>query len=278
MLIFMYYMTLPCIITHIEVSMKARIISFINFKGGCTKTTSAVGLGSALAMRGLRVLIVDCDPQSHIAVHVGIEEDDVELSIRDVLINRKMDVTDIVWKTSSENLFVVPSGRNLLDVREVLSNRPRRDALLSRSLGPAIGKFDYIIIDTPPDEGLLSVNAMYACEYFIVPTPLDSFSLRGMNPLFDAIGAMQDAYDTRKLELLGILINRYDQRLKTENRRNLDELKDVFSGKIFKTYIRSDEQIRMAQASGQTIFERGINTKGAQDFSRLADEVMERTA
>lgn len=254
--------------------MTAKTISILNFKGGCTKTSSTVGLGAALSRCGKKVLLVDCDPQGHLAVHLGISHDDIQISMEDVLGKRDHQLADIIRETSEENLWLAPSGRGLTHARESLANRPRRDALLHRAIKPMVPDFDFILIDTPPDEGLLTVNAMYASRYLIIPTPLDTLSLSGMEPLADSIFTMREAYEERELEVLGVVVNRYDGRLRRQNRRNIDMLNEAFGDLVFNTRIRADEEIRNAQAEGQTIFQRGAKAKGAIDFAALAEEVV----
>lgn len=259
--------------------MKAITISCINYKGGCTKTSSTVGLGAALALEGKRVLMVDCDPQGHLAVHLGISHSDIDMSIENVLGNRGSDIRDIILDTGTDNLLLAPSRKGLLHARETLANRPRRDALLARALTSVKQDFDYILIDTPPDEGLLTVNAMYASRYLIVPTPLDAFALTGISSLMESFQAVTEAYEDHRLDILGVLINKYDARRKKQNVKNMDCLAEQFGDLIFNTKIRTDEEIRNAQSLGQTIFQRpGGRCKGAFDFTRLADEVIDRIA
>ena len=254
--------------------MTAKTIGILNFKGGCTKTSSAVGLAAALSRCGKKVLLVDCDPQGHLAVHLGISHDDIQISMEDVLGRRDYQMADIIRETSENNLWLAPSRRGLNQARESLANRPRRDALLHRAIKPVTGEFDYIIIDTPPDEGLLTVNAMYASRYLLIPTPLDTLSLSGMEPLADSIFTMREAYEERELEVIGVIVNRFDARLRRQNRLNLDMLNEAFGDLVFQTRIRADEEIRNAQADGQTVFQRGGKSKGAVDFTALADELV----
>jgi chromosome partitioning protein len=256
--------------------MKSTTISMINFKGGCTKTSSVVGLGSALAEMGKKVLLVDCDPQGHVSMHLGIGHENLELTLMDVLGSRHRSAANAILDTDEDNLFVVPATRDLLHARYSLSDRPRRDAILASALKPIKNKFDFVLIDTPPDEGLLSVNALYASRYFIIPTTLDVFSLTGIRPLIECLHLMREAYPDRKLDLMGVLINRYDARLKTQNNKNMDELSEQFGDKIFETHIRADEEIRKAQAQGQTIFKCNPKSKGASDFAALAEEIVNK--
>lgn len=252
------------------------VISLINYKGGCTKTSTTVGLGAALARKDKRVLLVDCDPQSHVAAHLGISDYDIEIALEDVLGTRGSNIDEIVLETSSSNLWIAPSTRNLLRARQDLANRPKRDALLYRIIKPVLKEYDFVLIDTPPDEGLLTMNAMYASEYLIIPTPLATFPLMGIDVLNDSIDMIKEAYEERKLEILGILVNEYDGRRTRQNNRNFENLREAFGEKVFQTFIRTDEEIKEAQSHGKTIFEQAPGSKGAVDFMNLADEVIQR--
>jgi len=252
------------------------IISFLNFKGGVTKTSSVVGLGAALAREGYRVLLVDTDPQGNVGVHLGINTEEVA-GLQEVLGHRSRTVTEIIIERAP-GLHIVPAGRGLGLARSELANRKNRDGLLSRALREVRKAYDFVLIDTPPDEGLLSINAMYASRYAVFPTLLDSFSVNGFNPLMAAFAEMREAYDDRHFDILGILINRYDERLRKQNVANLDALRDAFgeSSLLFETRVRTDEYVRKAQDEGKTIFELNPTSRAARDFALLANEVCGR--
>ncbi len=253
-------------------------ISLINFKGGVTKTTSTVGLGSALASSGYRILLVDCDPQSHLALHLGINREEIELSLENVLASKGVKLSDIIIDTSQDNLFLAPSKRGLLNARTSLATRHNRDAVLTKAMRGLESYFDFVLIDTPPDESILSVNAMYACRYIIIPTPLDSLSLDGINPVLDAVCSLKEAYEEKKWDILGVLINRYDKRLSTENVKSDALLKEVFGqdGMIFETRIRVDEELRKALRLGRPVSQYNAKSKSANDFLQLAKEIVEK--
>lgn len=258
--------------------MTAKTISFMNFKGGCTKTTSTVGLGAALARKGKKVLIVDCDPQGHAGFNLGIKRGEADGSLEVLFSDRNKSIVEIIHVTSEDNLWIVPAGRGLLRMREQLRDRLKRESLLSKILVPVVQEFDFILLDTPPDEGILSMNAMYASQYVIIPTVLETLSLTGINPLYDSISAMREAYENKKIGILGVLVNRYDARLKTENDSALKDLASFFGDVVFSTRIRSDEEVKKAVTAGQTVFQKCGKAKAATDFMCLADEVLKRVA
>lgn len=256
--------------------MTAKVISLINYKGGCTKTTSAVGLGAALSRAGYEVLLVDCDPQGHLAAHFGIDHDDIQLSLENVLEQRKGHIGDIVLETATENLWLAPSRRGLTNSRNFLLNRVRRETILASSLSAVKSEVDFIILDTPPDEGILTLNAIYASDHLIIPTMLDTFTLSGMIPLSDSIAAVNEAFDYRNINVLGVLVNRFDRRLTRVNTHCMEFLEAGFGDTLFDTRIRTDESVKHAQSKGETVFQSFENSKAASDFTAFADEVIQR--
>lgn len=245
-------------------------MSVINLKGGVTKTSTVVGLGAALAEQGQRVLLVDCDPQSHVAVHLG------EHSLVDVLEGR-VDFADIILEVG-ERLVLAPSKRSLAEARTTLANRKNRDATLARALRGMNDFSDYVLIDTPPDEGILSLNAMYASEHILVPAPLDAFTLQGISPLIESIVSLREAYEHREWNTAGVLISKYDRRLATLNRDALRALEKAFGAEdlLFRTRIRADEAVRKAQSKGTTVQAFDPKSKATEDFTAFAREFHER--
>lgn len=253
------------------------VIAVVNFKGGVAKTSSVVGLGESLARSGKRVLLVDCDPQAHVSAHLGIDADELDVSLTDVL-EKGVALQDIILETAAERLLVAPSKRSLAEARTYLASRKNRDATLAKALRGVEQFFDYLLIDTPPDEGILSVNAMYAAQYIVIPTPLDSFSLKGINTLIESIVSLQEAYEYRSWSILGVLVNRYDRRLGIENRMALKVLEEAFEedGLLFDTRVRVDECVRQAQRKGLPIKQYSPTCKAAEDYEKLAREIETR--
>lgn len=251
-------------------------ISFINFKGGITKTSTTVGLGAALARRGFRVLLIDCDPQGHLSVHLGVNRDDLEEGIENVLGERGRSLKNVIVE-AEENLWLVPARRDLFDARTRLMNRRGPDGLLARAMKGLQRDYDFVLIDSPPDEGILSINAMYASRWIVVPTELKAGSIDGINRVIDNVEDLKEAHD-RDWEILGVLINKYNEIEKVENRANEAPLKEAFEedGLLFKTRIRTDQEFPRAWRYGKSIFARSPRSKGAQDFELLAKELLEK--
>lgn len=253
-------------------------IALVNYKGGVTKTSTAANLGAALASLGNRVLLVDCDPQSHLSEHVGIEAAELEHGLEDVF-ERGVAFQNIICETTLPSLLIAPCRRRLAEARSTLSNRKNRDAVLAKAIRGIDEHFDYMLVDSPPDEGILSVNAMYACRYILIPTTLEYLAVRGIGPLIDSIVELTEAYDHREWNILGVLINKYDKRSAVENRRCIAELQEAFEedNLLFDTRIRIDEtNIKSALREGKPVPQYNPSSKAAIDFQSLAIEVETR--
>lgn len=253
-------------------------LAFLNFKGGVSKTTTVVNLGAALAASGKRVLLVDCDPQSHVAQHVGIPQADIEEGLEDVLKQKRPDIREIALETRTPNLLLAPSTNALSNARDVLAARPMREGLLERALRPVADEVDYVLIDSPPDEGVLSINALFACNSLIIPTTLDQFAVSGVPKVLAIRESLTEAFG-REWPLLGALICKHDRRTVSMNRGALDMLEEtVGEDGVLETRIRTDESVKKAQSQGMTLFEYGAKgrSNAAEDYRELAAELMRK--
>jgi len=253
--------------------------AIVNYKGGVAKTSVAAGLGGALAKLGKKTLLVDLDPQGNLTKHVGVKKGEYEKSIYEVLLDRNGSVQDVAMPTVQENLFLAPSSRKLLNARVDLSERPNRDAILSRACKQLDEYFHFVVFDTPPDEGLLVVNAIYASDYTIIPTFLSNFALDGIDQLLDSLLLLKESYDERDWLKMYVLVSKIDGRFLAENRFNMALLEEQFpEAKILRTKIRQDLEIERAQKNGQTIYISAPHSKAAEDYMAFAKELLKKTS
>jgi chromosome partitioning protein len=257
------------------VLMKNIRIAFLNSKGGVGKTTSAVNTAAALAERGRSVLLIDMDAQSHVAAHLGLEVDPKK-SVDAVLQDKHGHIEDAVQPTPYPNLDVVLSTGKLEEVEKLLLQRLQPIDALRRALQGTRG-YDLVLIDCAPSLGILSLNAMRACDYLVVPTDLDKFSVDGMDRLGSVIGELQENYADAPAQVLGVVITKFDRRQGIENRANQARLETSFGGDdvFFKRRIRVDESCKHATRSHSTV----LAIKGAraaEDYRALAGEILER--
>lgn len=251
----MYYInTLLCL------QKNSMIISFSNFKGGVLKTTSTVNIGAALAQKGKKVLLVDLDPQFNLSQSLGVPEG--LTNIYQALSGQK---TIEPYKVN-ENLFILPSDFELVKAEIELSSQFKREFLLFNLLEPFSEAFDFILIDCPPSLGLLTVNALVAADYTLVPVAAEFLALKGYAVLAAAMNEMHMDVDK-------VFITKYDQR-KVINRSVRDNMYEALGDKMFQTAIRDNIALAEAPTVGKSIFDYAPSSNGAKDFLALAEEIL----
>lgn len=248
------------------------VTATINHKGGVTKTSTVVHLGAALRAQGHRVLLVDADPQGHVSEHLGVNRTALTHGLEHVLTGN-LDMRRIVIER--EGLDIAPSGHALFKARWELAARYNADTVLAKALRPLLPEYDHILIDSPPDESILTINAMFASTHILVPTTLRRASLAGIQRVIANIGALQDAHE-RDWPLLGIVVNQFHLGQRGQNGIHLDMLEEGFGDLLFKTRIRVDEAFPRCWTLGQHVLDAEPRSKGAHDFRALADEIVAR--
>ena len=247
-----------------------RSISIVNQKGGCGKTTTAVNLSSQLADTGRRVLLVDCDPQSHASLGLGVESEHLERSTYDLLMDPATQVEDVVVHVS-DNLDVVPSSVVLSAVEQQLSGQPDRENKLRWKLEAANGKYDYVFVDCPPSVGLLTFNAIVATGEVMVTMEPSYFSLQGALKVMETIQLVRAQLGLRKR--VRVLLTMFDGRTRFA-REFLRGARTRFGREMFDTVIRRTIRFREAANWGVSISHYSKSCNGAKDYAMLADEVL----
>ncbi|MBX3462604.1 MAG: ParA family protein [Planctomycetes bacterium] len=248
-------------------------IAVINQKGGVGKTTTTVNLGAALAHRGLRVLLLDMDPQANLTVHVDKRPDLEGSTLTSLLLDdQKLDA--LVQETGLPNLFVVPSDTSLAGVEQVLANRIGRETILREALETFAGRtsFDFVLFDCPPSLGVLSANALVAADWVVIPMQAEYLSLQGMAKLLEVIQLVQKRLNPQ-LKIACVLPCMVDARtnLSTEVLREIDT---HFGSLLTRTRIRNNVKLAEAPSFGRTIFEHAPDSNGARDYAAFADEFL----
>ena len=248
-----------------------RIIAIANQKGGVGKTTTTVNLGAALAHSGQRVLLVDLDPQGNLTAAVGHQPSD-DQTVAAALLNIKVRLPTVAIEEKGKILFdVAPTTAALAAAEAALGVRIGRELRLRDQLMAVANEYHFILIDTPPSLGLLTINALVAAEEVIVPTEARYFSLQGLELLKARIEEVQ--YLNPKLQLRGILLSKFDRRLR-EEKAVATYLRDEWGETVFRTEIRTNSKILEASSAGLTVFAYAQVRKAAQMYRRLAQEII----
>lgn len=249
------------------------ILTISNHKGGVGKTTSAVNIGAALVKMGKRVLLIDLDPQANLSQSLGITEGVwPEPTIYGAL-RGKHPLTPIP-ALNVEGLELVPSTLDLSGAEVELSNETGREYILRELLQPLKSKYDYIIIDSPPSLGLLTINALTASDEVIIPLQAQFLATQGLSKLMEVVEKIRQRLNKR-LKVGGVFITQYDGR-KVLNRDVEDTIREHFKTSVFKTKVRDNVALAEAPVKGLDIFSYSPKSRGAEDYMDLAREIVKR--
>ena len=252
----------------------ATIVSMCNQKGGVGKTTTTINLGAALAELGRKVLLVDFGPQGSLSVGLGINPHTLDVSIYTLLLTRGTDPLDVITTTTVDGLDVLPSNIDLSAAEVQLVSEVAREQTLMRVLSKLRPHYDFILIDCAPSLGLLTINALTASDYVIMPLECEFFALRGIALLTDTISKVQDRLNP-DLQLLGILGTMYDART-LHSREVLERVVQAFGDDVFHTVIRRTIKFPETTVAGEPITTYATSSPGADAYRQLAREVLQR--
>lgn len=251
----------------------AYIISFANQKGGVGKTTSAVNTAASLAFRGKRVLLIDMDPQGNTTSGVGISKRELKYTMYEALLGQ-CSVEEAIIETKFQNLSVIPANISLAASEFDLVDMQDRQWRLKNALSKVADSYDIIIIDCPPSLGILTINSLAASNGVIIPMQCEYFALEGLSQLMLTIRKIKQLYN-RSLEITGILLTMYNPRLNLTV-QVVGELKKYYADKLFRTPILRNVKLSEAPSFGTPIIYHDKNSKGAQCYLEVADELLTR--
>ena len=250
-----------------------RIIAIANQKGGVGKTTTAINLSACLAEAGQRVLTIDIDPQGNTTSGLGIEKDEVENTIYEVML-QEVDITEAACKNVFDNLDVIPSNVNLAGSEIDLIDINDREYVLKNAIDEIRDNYDYVILDCPPSLSMLTVNAMTAADTVLVPIQCEYYALEGLTQLIHTINLVKKKLNP-ELELEGVVFTMYDSRTNL-SLQVVENVKDNLHQNIYKTIIPRNIRLAEAPSHGLPINIYDSKSSGAESYRLLAEEVMSR--
>lgn len=249
----------------------ARVIGITNAKGGVGKTTTANNLGAYLAAMGKYVLLVDLDPQANATAGLGLRLADDHFNLYHTLIGN-IEPEAIIKKTSLFGFDVLPAAESLAGATVELVDIEQREFRLKNVLNKIRTNYDYILIDSPPSLGLLTINGLAAAEQVLIPVQCEYYALEGLGQLFKTIDLVRGSLNPQ-LKILGVLLTMYDKRNKLAN-EIVAEVKKSFPGHVFETIIPRSVSLAEAPSFGKTIMQFDEGSKGAQAYKELAEEIV----
>ncbi len=250
-----------------------QVVEFANQKGGVGKTTSAVNTAVVLAARGLRVLLLDLDPQGNTTSSLGIEKSTLDGTMYDVLL-QTMAVQEIILRDVRPNLDVIPTTADLAGAEIELVNEPNRERRLAHALHGLRHTYDVALIDSPPSLGLLTLNGLTAADSVVIPIQCEFLALEGVTQLIQTIDLTRKHLNPR-LDVLGVLMTMFDARTRLST-HVVDEVRRYFPDHLFDTVVPRSVRLAEAPSYGQAITEYDPSSRGGSAYESFADELIAR--
>jgi chromosome partitioning protein len=250
-----------------------KILGVVNQKGGVGKTTTAINLSACLAIEGLNILLVDCDPQANATSGLGVPRDDNRHSIYDVLVGNAP-AEQVILPTEIKNLWLLPGSKNLTGANVELAGVEGREVRLRDALAPIRGNHDLVILDCPPALDLLTLNVLVAANSLIVPMQAEYFALEGISELISTLERVQAAFNP-EISIEGVLLTMYDDRTNLAQQVT-ETLREYFKEKLFQTAIPRNIRLAEAPSHGKPVALYDARSRGTEAYFELTGEFLAR--
>ena len=250
-----------------------RVLAVVNQKGGVGKTTTAINLTAALALEGLRTLLIDCDPQANSTGGFGFARDDERQSVYDVLVRGEA-LAAAALQTEIDTLKLVPSSKDLIGANVELIQVERRAYRLKEAVTAARADYDFVLLDCPPALDLLTLNALVAADRLLVPMQAEYFALEGISELMNTLERVRGAFNP-ELEIEGVLLTMYDDRTNLAQQVT-ENLREFFKEKLLKTTIPRNVRLAEAPSYGKPVLLYDPKSRGAESYRDLGAEILAR--
>jgi chromosome partitioning protein len=251
------------------------VVTIVNQKGGVGKTTTSINLAASIALKGRKTLLIDLDPQGNSSLSFVERHEIVEHggSIYQALVGERS-IEDVAMDTSIDTLKLAPATIALAKVESKLMGELDAHFRLKDAIAPIVHEYDYIVIDTPPTLGMLTVNALVASSHVLIPIQSSYFALEGTDDLLDTIEKVR-ARPNPDLQILGVVVTLHDKRTLL-GKDVLSQIGEVFGGKVFDTVITKSVRLEESPAYRESIFSYAPNSSGAMEYYKLSEEVLSR--
>jgi chromosome partitioning protein len=252
-----------------------KIIAVCNQKGGTGKTTTAINLSAYLAVEGLKVLLIDADPQGNSTSGLGFDKNTLERSLYHILMD-EAEPKDVIQQTPIENLSLIPSNIDLIGAEVELVDKEGREGRLRHAIEKVKDGYDYIVIDCPPSLGMITLNSLVSASSVLIPVQCEYYALEGLGQLTKTINLVRDSLNPH-LKIEGVLLTMADFRTNL-TQEVINETRNFFNEQVFETIIPRSIRLSEAPGFGKPIHIYDKNSIGAQKYAALAKEIIQRNA